>query len=101
MIRDSKAAPSQLTSILTLNTRNYGGFVEKANRLLGDNLHLPAGDTYRWAGEYEFEQRAKPRFKIVLQVVFFIIFMLLYMVFRSVAEAAVPSSRRCMRSPAV
>jgi Cu(I)/Ag(I) efflux system membrane protein CusA/SilA len=74
---------------LDLNTRNYGGFVDKAERLLHERLRLPAGYTYHWAGEYEFEQRAKARLKIVMPVVFFIIFMLLYMVFRSVAEAAV------------
>ena len=88
MIRDEDGALTAYV-YLDLNTRNYGGFVEKAERLLRDRLHLPAGYTYRWAGEYEFEQRAKARLKVVLPVVFFIIFMLLYLVFRSVAEAAV------------
>src|SRR5207302_10334833 len=44
---------------------------------------------YKWAGEYEFELRAKERLKLILPVVFFIIFMLLYMVFHSVAESVV------------
>jgi copper/silver efflux system protein len=88
MIRDEDGALTAYV-YLDLNTRNYGGFVDKADRLLRDKLQLAAGYTYRWAGEYEFEQRAKARLKILLPVVFFIIFMLLYMVFRSVAEAAV------------
>ena len=88
MIRDEDGALTAYV-YLDLNTRNYGGFVDTADRLLRDKLHLPAGYTYRWAGEYEFEQRAKARLKILLPVVFFIIFMLLYMVFQSVAEAAV------------
>jgi copper/silver efflux system protein len=88
MIRDEDGALTAYV-YLDLDTRNYGGFVEKAERLLHDKLRLPAGYTHRWAGEYEFEQRAKARLKIVLPVVFFIIFMLLYMVFHSVAEAAV------------
>ncbi len=88
MIRDEDGVLTAYV-YLDLSTRNYGGFVEKAERLLHDKLRLPAGYTYRWAGEYEFEQRAKARLKIVLPVVFFIIFMLLYMVFHSVAEAAV------------
>src|SRR5579884_4233775 len=87
MIRDEDGALTAYV-YLDLNTRNYGGFVEKAESLLR-GLHVPPGYTYRWAGEYEFEQRAKARLKIVLPVVFFIIFMLLYMVFRSTAEAAV------------
>lgn len=52
-------------------------------------LVLPAGYSYRWAGEYEFELRAKERLKFILPVVFFVIFMLLYLVFNSAAEAAV------------
>src|SRR5207302_9265137 len=44
---------------------------------------------YRWAGEYEFELRAKERLKIILPIVFFVIFVLLYLVFKSAAEAAV------------
>ena len=52
-------------------------------------LQLPAGYTYQWSGEYEFELRAKQRLKIILPVVFFVIFLLLYMVFHSVAEALV------------
>lgn len=57
--------------------------------MLREKLHLPAGYTYRWAGEYEFELRAKERLKIILPAVFFVIFLLLYMVFRSATEAAV------------
>ncbi|HKT50138.1 MAG TPA: CusA/CzcA family heavy metal efflux RND transporter [Candidatus Angelobacter sp.] len=88
MIRDEDGALTGYV-YLDLNTRNYGGFVEKADRMLRDNLHLPAGYTYRWAGEYEFEMRAKERLKIILPVVFFVIFLLLYMVFHSATEAAV------------
>src|SRR5437764_10810363 len=57
--------------------------------MLTQKLKLPAGYTYKWSGEYEFELRAKERLKIILPVVFFVIFLLLYMVFHSVTEAAV------------
>jgi Cu(I)/Ag(I) efflux system membrane protein CusA/SilA len=88
MIRDEDGA---LTAYiyLDLNTTNYAGFVQNAERLFRERLHTPAGYTYSWAGEYEFEQRAKARLKIVLPIVFFTIFILLYMAFRSVSEAAV------------
>src|SRR5215468_7333710 len=74
---------------LDLATKDYGGFVAKANRLLRENLRLPPGYSYKWSGEYEFEVRAKERLKVIVPVVFFVIFLLLYMVFHSVAEAAV------------
>ena len=74
---------------LDLATKDYGGFVMKADRLLREKLKLPPGYTYKWSGEYEFELRAKSRLKIIVPIVFFVIFLLLYMVFHSATEAAV------------
>src|SRR5580700_2142918 len=88
MIRDEDAALTGYVYI-DLNTKDYGGFVERAAKLLRDKLALPAGYSFKWSGEYEFELRAKERLKIILPVVFFVIFLLLYMVFHSVAEAIV------------
>ena len=88
MIRDEDGA---LTGYVYLNlkTNDYGGFVDRADQLLRQKLALPAGYTWRWAGEYEFEVRAKQRLEIILPIVFFVIFLLLYLVFKSVTEAAV------------
>jgi Cu(I)/Ag(I) efflux system membrane protein CusA/SilA len=88
MIRDEDGALTGYV-YLNLNTHNYGGFVMDAEKLLNGKLTLPAGYTWRWAGEYEFEMRAKQRLKIILPIVFFVIFLLLYLVFKSAAEAAV------------
>ena len=88
MIRDEEGALTGYV-YLDLKTKDYGGFVNQANKLLKEKLVLPAGYSYRWAGEYEFELRAKERLKIILPVVFFMIFLLLYLVFKSAAEAAV------------
>jgi Cu(I)/Ag(I) efflux system membrane protein CusA/SilA len=57
--------------------------------MLRQKLQLPAGYTFQWSGEYEFQLRAKGRLKIILPVVFFLIFLLLYMVFHSVTETIV------------
>jgi Cu(I)/Ag(I) efflux system membrane protein CusA/SilA len=88
MIRDEDG---QLTGYIyiDLNTADYGGFVSQASSMLGKKLKLPAGYTYQWSGEYEFQLRAKERLKIILPVVFFVIFLLLYLIFRSVTEAMV------------
>ena len=88
MIRDEDAALTGYV-YLDLNTRDYGGFVSRADKLLREKLQLPAGYSLKWSGEYEFELRAKERLKIILPVVFLAIFMLLYMVFRSVTEALI------------
>jgi copper/silver efflux system protein len=88
MIRDEDG---QLTGYvyLDLNTKDYGGFVNDATRLLNSKLQLPPGYTYQWSGEYEFELRARERLKIILPIVFFAIFLLLYLVFHSILEALV------------
>jgi Cu(I)/Ag(I) efflux system membrane protein CusA/SilA len=88
MIRDEEG---QLTGYvyIDLNTKDYGGFVNQASKLLRQKLTLPAGYIYTWSGEYEFELRAKERFKVILPVVFFVIFLLLYLIFHNVTEAVV------------
>ncbi len=88
MIRDEDG---QLTGYvyIDLNTKNYGGFVDQATRLLQDRLKLQSGYSFHWSGEYEFELRAKQRLKIILPIVFAAIFFLLYMVFHSASEALV------------
>jgi len=88
MIRDEDGKLTGYVYI-DLNSKDYGGLVQQASNMLAQKLKLPAGYTYHWSGEYEFELRARERLKIILPVVFFIIFLLLYMVFHSVTEAVV------------
>jgi Cu(I)/Ag(I) efflux system membrane protein CusA/SilA len=88
MIRDEDGALTGYV-YLTLKTSDYGSFVDRASHLLQQKLALPAGYTWHWAGEYEFQLRARQRLIVILPIVFFVIFLLLYLVFKSVAEAAV------------
>jgi Cu(I)/Ag(I) efflux system membrane protein CusA/SilA len=88
MIRDEDAALTGYV-YLDLNTRDYGGFVGRADKLLREKLTLPPGYSLKWSGEYEFELRARERLKIILPIVFAAIFLLLYMVFHSVSETLV------------
>jgi hypothetical protein len=81
MIRDENAVLTGYV-YLDLNTRDYGGFVSRADKLVREKLQLPAGYSLKWSGENEFELRAKERLKIMLPIVFVTIFLLLYMVFR-------------------
>lgn len=88
MIRDEDGS---LTGYVYLNlkTGDYGSYVHHAEQLLRQQITLPAGYTWHWSGEYEFELRAKQRLRMILPVVFFVIFMLLYLVFQSAKEAVV------------
>jgi Cu(I)/Ag(I) efflux system membrane protein CusA/SilA len=88
MIRDEDGALTGYVYI-DLKDTNYGGFVTEASHRFAEQLKLPANYSIQWAGEYEFELRAKERLKLILPVVFFVIFVLLYLVFHSVTEALV------------
>ncbi|MGZ7107135.1 MAG: efflux RND transporter permease subunit, partial [Candidatus Angelobacter sp.] len=49
MIRDEDGLLTGYV-FLDLNTRDYGGFVNDATRMLNARLKLPAGYTYQWSG---------------------------------------------------
>jgi Cu(I)/Ag(I) efflux system membrane protein CusA/SilA len=88
MIRDEDA---QLTGYVyvDLATSDYGSYVDRAQRVLDQKLHLPDGYTLKWSGEYEFQLRARKRLSYIMPIVFGVIFILLYMLFRSATEATV------------
>src|ERR1700704_2559665 len=88
MVRDENG---QLAGYVYVDTAtgDIGGYVDRAKRALDEHLKLPAGYTLLWTGQYEFQLRARERFKVLIPLVFFIIFMLLYMTFHSASEATI------------
>jgi len=88
MIRDEDGL---LTGYVYVDLANsdYGSYVNNAQRVLDRHLHLPAGYTLKWSGEYEFQLRARKRLTLILPIVFGLIFVLLYMLFQSATEATV------------
>ena len=51
MIRDEDGTLTGYV-YLDLKTKDYGGYVSRADRLLKEKLALPAGYTYRWCRSY-------------------------------------------------
>jgi Cu(I)/Ag(I) efflux system membrane protein CusA/SilA len=88
MIRDENGQLAGYVYVDTA-TSDIGGYVDQAKRAIAERLKLPAGYTLLWTGQYEFQVRARERFKILIPLVFFIIFMLLYMTFHSASEATI------------
>jgi Cu(I)/Ag(I) efflux system membrane protein CusA/SilA len=88
MIRDEDA---QLTGYVYLDTetRDIGGYVERAKQAVTRRVTLPAGYRLQWTGQYEFQVRARERLKLLVPIVFFIIFLLLYLTFHSASEAVI------------
>jgi len=88
MIRDEDGLLTGYVYV-DLATSDYGSYVDSAQRVLDRQLHLPAGYTLKWSGEYEFQLRARKRLTVILPIVFGLIFVLLYMLFQSVTESIV------------
>ncbi|HLH75802.1 MAG TPA: CusA/CzcA family heavy metal efflux RND transporter [Candidatus Binataceae bacterium] len=88
MIRDEGA---QLTAyvFVDLATNDYSGYVARAQRALDAKLHLPAGYSIKWSGEYSFELRAKQRLRVIVPIVIMVIFVLLYVLFDALSEALI------------
>jgi len=55
-----------------------GSYVERGRRQLDTELHLPAGYSLQWSGEYESMQRVHDRLLVVVPLTIAIILLLLY-----------------------
>ncbi len=67
--------------------RDLQSTIAEAERKLSEQVQLPAGYHYEWAGEFQELQAAVQRLEIVVPISLLIIFFLLYSAFRSVRDA--------------
>jgi len=70
------------------NAIDIGSYVKNAQQVLADKIAsgeftLPAGYAIRWAGQYEYMQRAKEKLSYVVPFTLGIIILLLYLNFRN------------------
>jgi len=66
--------------------RDLGGYVEEAKRVVAERVQLPPGYTLLWAGQFEYQLRAKETLKVVVPFTLLLIFLLLYLNTKSVAK---------------
>src|SRR5262249_3376381 len=67
--------------------RDMGSFVEEARQRVQEKLKLPPGYYVTWGGEFENQQRAMSRLKVIVPVSVFLIFLLLFNAFKSIKHA--------------
>ena len=72
-----------------LSGRDQGSFVAEAQKLVAEKVVLPPGYTVTWGGQFENQQRAMARLKVVVPLSLLAIFSLLFWAFRSVRSALV------------
>jgi cobalt-zinc-cadmium resistance protein CzcA len=88
--RIAREAAMRAVSIkANLTGRDQGSFVKEAQRKVKRDVSLPPGYTMTWGGQFENQQRAMARLKIVVPASLLAIFGLLFWMFRSYKIAAV------------
>jgi cobalt-zinc-cadmium resistance protein CzcA len=70
-----------------LLARDQGSFVVEAMEKVRAKVKLPPGYSMTWGGQFENQQRAIARLKIIIPLSVFLIFVLLFWAFRSVKQA--------------
>jgi cobalt-zinc-cadmium resistance protein CzcA len=67
--------------------RDQGSFVEEAMKKVDAQVKLPAGYSITWGGQFENQQRAIARLKIIVPLSVLAIFVLLFWAFKSMKQA--------------
>jgi Cu(I)/Ag(I) efflux system membrane protein CusA/SilA len=88
MIRDEDGKLAGYVYVDT-DTRDIGGYVDRARAAVARAVAIPAGYTLDWTGQYEFQVRARERLRVLLPMVLLAILLLLYLTFHSVSESVV------------
>lgn len=68
--------------------RDIVSIVDEATKAINEQVSMPSGFYYNWAGQYEDQQRAKARLALVIPAVILLTFMLLFMSFSTMKNAA-------------
>jgi Cu(I)/Ag(I) efflux system membrane protein CusA/SilA len=76
-----------------INAIDIGSYVENAQKVVAENielglLKLPPGYSIRWAGQYEYMQRAKEKLSYIIPLTLGVIILLLYLNFRNARDVA-------------
>ncbi|MBT8207989.1 MAG: efflux RND transporter permease subunit, partial [Acidimicrobiia bacterium] len=80
-----KSENARLTSWVFVDIKDIdvGTYVAKAQRVVAEQVDLPAGYTVIWSGQFEYMQAARKRLLIVAPITAVLIVLLLYMSTRS------------------
>ena len=76
-------------TLVDIDGRDLGSYVAEAQRLVSEQVDLPAGYSISWSGQYEYMVRAKERLSIVVPLTLGIIALLLYVNFRNIVEVLI------------
>ncbi|RKY97572.1 MAG: CusA/CzcA family heavy metal efflux RND transporter, partial [Ignavibacteriae bacterium] len=67
--------------------RDIGSFVEEGQRVIDEQIELPAGYLVTWGGQFRLQQEANKRFLIVIPITLLLVFLLLFSSFNSLKNS--------------
>jgi Cu(I)/Ag(I) efflux system membrane protein CusA/SilA len=76
-------------TLVDIDGRDLGSYVEEAQQVVAGRLDIPAGYSIAWSGQYEYMVRAQERLSVVVPLTLAIIMLLLYINFRNVVEVLI------------
>jgi Cu(I)/Ag(I) efflux system membrane protein CusA/SilA len=68
---------------------DVGSWVERARRVVAEEVDLPPGYSILWSGQYEYMQRAKARLQMIVPITLGLIFLILYFHTKSLIKTAI------------
>ncbi|WP_286829221.1 MULTISPECIES: efflux RND transporter permease subunit [Kordiimonas] len=68
---------------------DIGSYVKEAQRVVREQVDLPAGYSIAWSGQYEYMERAKAKLSVVVPVTLIIILLLLYINFKNLTSVLI------------
>ena len=68
---------------------DLGSYVAEAQKVVQEQVKLPAGYSITWSGQYEYMLRAQQKLSQVIPLTLVIIFILLYLTFRHAGQAMI------------
>lgn len=89
MVIRSEASRPNAWVFVDVRGIDLGTYVSQAQKIVGQQVQLPAGYSISWSGEWEYMQRAQKRLMLVIPLTLFIIFIILFINTRSLAKTAI------------
>ena len=88
VIKSEDARPNAWVYIDIENT-DVGSYVARAQKAVNAKIHLPAGYSLVWSGQYEYMQRAAKTLALVIPLTLLLVFLLLYFNTKSFTKTGV------------
>ncbi|MCY4674677.1 MAG: CusA/CzcA family heavy metal efflux RND transporter [Bacteroidetes bacterium] len=87
MIKSEDARPAAWVFVDLQRGTDLGSYVRQAQRVVEDQVALPAGYVLSWGGRFTYMQRANSRLLLLVPVTILLVFLLLFIHFKSAMES--------------